>query len=58
MTYNVFSGTLNPTHSLTRPTRNDEDVGLHCVFSVFETVRSYMNDRFSVFPAKMLLYKI
>jgi len=31
------------------PTRNDEDVSLHCMF---EIVRSYMNGRFSVIPGK------
>ena len=30
-------------------TRNDEDVGLHCMF---EIVRSYMNGRFSVISGK------
>ena len=32
-----------------RPNRNDEDVGLHCMF---EIVRSYMNGCFSVIPGK------
>jgi len=32
-----------------RPTRNDEDVGLHCKF---EIVRGYMNGRLSVIPGK------
>jgi len=47
--FGVFVRQAFPLRCNFRPTRNDEDVGLHCMF---EIVRSCVNGRFSVTPGK------